>query len=110
MNDKIKELQKKFKKEISCCQEIVKILSLLNNKTRFRLLCALTNDDFCVSELVEILPNSKMSNVSQHLRLLAANNIVTKRRNKKQIYYSLKNNKIDDLINFMEEIICNEEI
>jgi ArsR family transcriptional regulator len=102
LNEAGNELKSKFTKERVRCLAIMDILSLVSNKTRFQILCALHEDDFCVNELVEIV-GGKMSNVSQQLKSLSLAGIVTRRREEQRIIYSLTDDKVRNLLTYLQQ-------
>lgn len=64
---------------------------------RLRLLHYLETEEWCVSELAAEA-GTKMSTLSQQLRLLYAERIVEKRRDGKHIYYRLADGHVRDLV------------
>jgi ArsR family transcriptional regulator len=64
---------------------------------RLRLLHALAHDEWCVSELAES-SGTKLSTLSQQLRVLYAERIVERRRDGKHIYYRLADHHVRDLV------------
>ena len=95
-------IKARFQANEQICGKVMDIFSLVANKTRFRILCALKEGDFCVNDIVDIIQMGKISNISQQLRLLSMAGIVDKRREKKQIFYFLKDEKIREMIEFLE--------
>lgn len=68
---------------------------LFSSPIRLMLMWELGTEEKTVSQLAEALEIS-VSNVSQHLRLMRAKNVVTTRRNGQQIYYTVTNPRILD--------------
>jgi len=101
--NEVKTAQKIFQARDKDYQKLIDLLKLLSNKIRFRVICLLQQNEYCVSEIVEIIQAGKISNVSQQLQLLTQLDILDNRRDKKKIYYTLKDDKISHLINFLEE-------
>ena len=64
------------------------LLKALGNPERLLLLCQLSQGEFCVSELEEAL-GIQQPTLSQQLSVLRAEELVTTRREGKQIYYSI---------------------
>jgi ArsR family transcriptional regulator len=64
---------------------------------RLKLLYRLSDGEWCVTELAEAA-GVGLSTVSQQLRLLRAERIVTRRRAGKHIFYSLADSHVSDLI------------
>ena len=64
------------------------LLKALANQDRLLLLCQITQGEYCVSELEE-LTGVKQPTLSQQLTVLRAEELVSTRREGKQIYYSI---------------------
>jgi ArsR family transcriptional regulator len=65
---------------------------------RLRLVHQLEAGEWCVTDLAKAL-DTKLSTLSQQLRVLHAERIVKRRRAGKQIFYSLADNHVRELIN-----------
>ncbi len=65
--------------------------------SRLKLLHRLSDGEWCVTELADAA-NVGLSTVSQQLRLLRAERIVSRRRAGKHIFYSLADSHVSDLI------------
>jgi DNA-binding transcriptional ArsR family regulator len=65
--------------------------------SRLRLLHRLHEDEWCVGELADA-EGTKVSTLSQQLRVLHAERIVKRRRAGKHIYYSLADDHVRDFI------------
>ena len=102
LNEVGNQLRSRFIRERSRCQRIMDMLSLVSNKTRFQILCALHEDDFCVNELVEIV-GGKMSNVSQQLKSLSLAGMVSRRRENQRIIYSLSDKSVCNLLTYLQQ-------
>ncbi|MFC2155004.1 ArsR/SmtB family transcription factor [Acidobacteriota bacterium] len=107
LNKKSEEIKKRFEENEKVCEKVLNIFSLISNKTRFRILCLLKEGDFCVNDIVALIQLGKISNISQQLRLLSMADILEKRREKKQVFYHLKDEKIRKMIVFLEENYLN---
>ena len=79
------------------CQRAAAIFCALGDANRLRLLTLLMDGEKCVTEIAKAL-NDNNPAVSQRLRLLRTERIVTRRREGKHIYYSLDDQHISDLI------------
>jgi len=77
--------------------DVANIFKILGDYNRVRILCVLNYQEFCVCELSLLLDMSQ-SAISHQLRLLRNKNIVKFRKENKQIFYSLQNEKIMSLI------------
>lgn len=64
------------------------LLKALGNPERLLLLCQLSQGEFCVRELEQAL-GIQQPTLSQQLGVLRAEELVTTRREGKQIYYSI---------------------
>ena len=84
--------------------EAVKILSLLADETRLRILKRLKKGEENVTKIVEYLKLSQPT-VSHHLRKLEEAELVIKRRYKKWVFYQANKKFIRDFIkNFGVEL------
>ena len=73
------------------------IFSALADSTRFRLLCALSAGELCVSDLISAT-NVSQSAVSHQLRFLRDKKLVTMRREGQRVMYSLADDHVLKLI------------
>lgn len=64
---------------------------------RLRLLALLSDGEWCVSEIAEAL-DAGMSTVSQRLRVLRTDGLVSRRREGKHAYYRLADAHVADLV------------
>lgn len=95
------EVKDKFDKDQ--CALVEKMLSIMANPVRFHILCALERGSFSVSELM-VVSDSRSSNVSQQLKIMTLAGYISKERQGKQIIYSLKDNRIRELIHKLVEL------
>jgi ArsR family transcriptional regulator len=103
LNEIGKELQAEFAKNEEVCQHVIGLFQLISNKCRFRIVCILSRGDFCVSEIAEILGMDKLSNLSQQLKVLRLAGIIQCHREEKQMVYSLKDERVRELISYFKE-------
>ncbi len=103
------QLKERYIQNQSVCEKVVNIFSLMSNKIRFRVLCVLAMEDFCVNEIIEIIGCGKQSNVSQQLKLLVMSGLVTRKKDGTQMIYQLKDDNIRELIRFLENKYLEEE-
>jgi DNA-binding transcriptional ArsR family regulator len=61
----------------------------------------LMHGEACVQDIADVVADGKMSNISQQLKMLRLGGVVTKRRDKKQLLYSIADEKIIRLIGFL---------
>ncbi len=78
-------------------EELSNMFKIFADNTRLRIICSLLNNELCVYDLCEILELNQ-SAVSHQLSLLRNSKLVKYRREGKQIFYSLKDNHVEDII------------
>ncbi|MDD5676200.1 MAG: metalloregulator ArsR/SmtB family transcription factor [Chitinivibrionales bacterium] len=103
INPKLRAIQAKFKSQETVCHKVLSTLSLFANKSRFRILCALCEGDFCVSELVGVVGQGKTSNISQQLKMLSLAGLIGSSRDHKKIIYRLKDVRVRAIVRFLEQ-------
>ena len=69
----------------------------MGDAPRLRLLALLARGERCVTELVEIL-GDKFPTVSQRLRVLRSEGLVSRRRQRTHLFYALADRHVADLI------------
>ena len=80
-------------------------LKAMAHPLRWRILCALGNQELSVREIVDKIGTSQ-SNISQHLEQLRNKNIVTSRKEANRIYYRIRNDQLLMLIGTMRNVLC----
>jgi len=78
-------------------ERAARIFRALGDVPRLKLLALLSQGEACVTELAGLVED-ELSTVSQRLRVLRAENLVTRRRRGKHINYSLADQHIVDLL------------
>lgn len=81
------------------------LLKALANQDRLLLLCQMTQGEYCVSELEE-LTGVKQPTLSQQLTVLRAEEMVSTRREGKQIYYSIASEEALAVMQVLYEQFC----
>lgn len=81
----------------TACQRAASIFSALGDPNRLRLLGLLIHREMCVTEISAALEDN-LPAVSQRLKLLRSERIVSYRREGKHVYYSLDDEHIVELI------------
>ena len=76
-------------------EKAARIFRALADPSRLRLLTILSEGEACVSELAE---EDQISTVSQRLRTLRSENLVSRKRNGKHIIYGLADDHVVDMI------------
>lgn len=95
------KLKAKFTANDAACGNLMKVLDLFSSKTRFRILCVLREQDFCVSDIAEIVEEGKISNISQQLKILSMSNIISRYRVEKRVFYKLEDERIRRIVDFL---------
>ena len=80
-------------------------LKALANPNRLMILCFLREGEFSVSELEDKL-DLRQPTLSQQLARLREDDLVETRRDGKQIYYSLSNDKVRRTIALLDDMFC----
>ena len=70
---------------------------VVGDETRMKILCAISTDELCVNDIASALDMTK-SAVSHQLRLLKDEGLVKNRSEKKNIFYSLDDQHVIDII------------
>ncbi len=83
----------------------VGLLKALSNERRLAIVCTLYKGEKSVGELEELIGLSQ-SALSQHLARLRRDQLVETRRDAQTIYYSLKEDAIEDILNTLYKIYC----
>ena len=95
------EIKDQFDNNLVVCERVVGLFHLLSNKPRFRIACMLMHGEACVQDIAYVVSGGKMSNISQQLKMLRLSGVVQKRREGKQILYSIADEKVAHLIEFL---------
>jgi DNA-binding transcriptional ArsR family regulator len=98
----------RFLRNSSQCEEVLEMFSLFSNRFRFKILCLLNEDDFCGTEIVQLIGGTA-SNISQQLKILTLAGYLSKRREEKSIYYHLEDDRIKKLLGFLYDLYGKEE-
>ena len=85
--------------------DVSQMLKLLSNQNRLLILCQLADGERSVGELARLLNVSQVT-VSQQLGVLRNTGMVHSRRDAQTIYYSLSNEDIRSLIEFLYRTFC----
>jgi DNA-binding transcriptional ArsR family regulator len=89
------------KKELSI--EVANLLKTIANPIRLQILCCILEKKKNCSELLEKI-DIDQSPLSQHLTILKKNQIIKSEKHGKYIFYSIKNEKIKQIFNFLYKI------
>ena len=107
MNQTGRELKAAFRKNEAVCAQVISLFHLFSNKGRFRIACLLARGEFCVNEITDVVNEGKMSNISQQLKILTLSNVIQRRRQEQRILYSLKDERVGKMIQFLQEQFLN---
>lgn len=88
--------------------EVAALLKTMAHPVRLMLACALAEREYSVGELETTL-SIRQPTLSQQLGVLRENGVVEARREAKQIFYSLTNTKMAELIQALHAIFCKPE-
>lgn len=78
-------------------ERLASFFKVLGDETRVRIICAVSEKEKCVSEISDEL-NVSQSAVSHQLKLLKMEGHVKSRRDGKNIYYSIDDEHVLDII------------
>ena len=98
MNQDFEEMKKQ-------ATEASGILRAIANETRLLILCSIIEDDFTVNQLSEITGTAQ-SAVSQHLKVLSEQNIVSSKRAGKKIIYKITDPRVKAILVLMHALFC----
>lgn len=85
-----------------CIDEASSLLKGLANSNRLMILCALLEREQCVNDLLDQIPLSQPL-ISQHLKRLKDEEIVSTERDGQRIYYSISDPLVRKLLKLLEE-------
>ena len=88
--------------------QAVAALKLLANENRLLLLCQLSQGEMGVSELEEVL-GIRQPTLSQQLGLLRTDGVVSTRREGKNIYYSIADPAMLEIVAVLYRLYCPKE-
>ncbi|MBX9910642.1 MAG: metalloregulator ArsR/SmtB family transcription factor [Beijerinckiaceae bacterium] len=88
--------------------EVASLLKTLANRNRLMIVCTLVEREFSVSQLENEL-GIQQPTLSQQLTVLREAGIVQTRRESKQIFYRLSEQKAAQLVEALHAIFCAEE-
>ena len=78
-------------------EDLVGFFALFSDKTRMKILCALSISEMCVTDLAATI-GLNQTTLSHQLRLMRSIGAVSVRREGKIIYYGIKDELINDII------------
>ena len=90
----------------SAAAQAVAALKLLANEDRLLLLCQLSQGEMCVSEL-ELKLGIRQPTLSQQLGVLRTEGVVSTRRQGKNIYYSVADPAMLEIVAVLYRLYCH---
>lgn len=88
--------------------QAVAVLKLLANEDRLLLLCQLSQGEMCVSDLESVL-GIRQPTLSQQLSVLRSEGVVNTRREGKNIYYSVADTAMLEILAVLYRLYCPKE-
>lgn len=85
------------------------LFSLLGDTTRLRVLVSLLHGELCVTDIAAATEVNRTT-ISHQLRVLRSNNIVSRRRQGKVVYYSIASETLTQLLELVAPGVCNVEL
>ncbi len=101
----------KVRKEEPTFDEIIEMadmFKLFADSSRLKIICSILGNELCVCDMCELLGLTQ-SNVSHQLQLLRTSKLVKYRKEGKQVYYSLKDEHIENIIQMALDHIKEEK-
>ena len=88
-------------------EDVVSILKSLANTDRLLILCHLAKEELNVSQ-IEQITHITQPTLSQQLMMLRKSDVVSTRRDGKQIFYSIKDEKLVQVLQTLYELYCTK--
>lgn len=76
--------------------DLAELFKVFGDSTRIKIIWALFEAEMCVCDIASLL-NMRQSAISHQLRVLKQARLVKRRREKKNVYYSLDDNHIEEI-------------
>lgn len=90
-------------------QEAAKLMEMLSQPIRLKILCLLLDGEQSVQNLADIAQLSQPA-MSHHLKKLRDTQLVSTRRDAQTIYYFLNGTEASEVLTVLHRLYCNEEI
>ena len=97
LDKKVQNLVKDYVPQGEILDELVCFFSIFSDYTRLKMISALAISEMCVSDLSRVL-GLNQTTVSHQLRLLKNLNAVKTKRQGKVIFYSLRNDALNEVL------------
>ena len=83
------------------------LLKAMSNERRLLILCHLSEGEHSVGELCALIGLSQ-SALSQHLAKLRHDNLVSTRRDRQTVYYSVAAGEVESILRTLHDLYCAE--
>lgn len=103
MNPTGQLLKTAFARNEAACNRVNQLLHLLSSKGRFRIVCLLCLGEFCVQDIAEVVDQGRLSNISQHLKMLTLSGVVERRREDRRVLYRIRDERVRSIMIFLRE-------
>lgn len=101
-DDKLQRLQEEINSNIDFELD-AELFAMLASPTRLKIIhCLLKSDELCVCDFADIM-DMTVSAISHQLRKLKDRGLVKNRRDGLTIYYSIKKNKLEPVLQFLKK-------
>ncbi len=81
---------------------------IIGDSTRLKILYALDNNEMCVCDIANLL-NMTKSSISHQLKLLKENGLVKLRKSGKEVYYTLDDSHVSNVVEIACEHVRHKE-
>lgn len=85
------------------------MFSVLGDTTRLRVLVSLLHGELCVTDIAAATGVNRTT-ISHQLRVLRSNNMVSRRRQGKVVYYTIANERLTHLLELVAPGVCSIEL
>lgn len=92
----------------AAARDASKLLKVLSNPDRLLLLCQMTQGEFSVGEL-ELMSGIAQPTLSQQLTVLRDEQLVTTRRDGKQIFYTIVSKEALAVLQVLYQLYCPQD-
>jgi DNA-binding transcriptional ArsR family regulator len=87
-------------------EEAAMAMQAMSHPLRIKILCLLSSGEMAVQEIVEAVGTTQ-GNVSQHLAILKASNMLTSRAAGKQIFYYIEDKRVVKIVAMTRDVFCS---
>lgn len=85
------------------------LFSLLGDTTRLRVLVSLLHGELCVTDIAAATDVNRTT-ISHQLRVLRNNDVVSRRRQGKVVYYSIASDTLTQVLELVAPGVCNVDV